>query len=446
MDTSAPDGRVWEVVVIGAGQAGLATAHDLARRGLVPGRDFLVLDASMGPGGAWRERWDSLSLGRAHAIADLPGLALGPADPSVPASEVVAAYYRRYEERFALSVLRPARVTAVRPTDLPARPLLVGEAGPGRVATGPDEGDPGPDEGDPGVAALAGSRGEPDRSCSLLSVEAEVGGTGQRFLTRMVVSAAGTWTRPYIPWVPGASQFRGTQLHTVGYRRAEDFAGRRVVVVGGGLSAVQFLLELAPVAETIWATRRPPNFTDVAFDQEWGAGVERAVQQRTSGGQLPASVVRTTGIPREPAYLRAIEAGILVSRGMFDMVGPRAVRFSPASSVRGADALGPSASPGGDLVEPASWRPVATPTWERVDVIFWNTGFRSELRHLQPLHLREPGGGIRMVGRVQVARDPRVLLVGHGSSASTLGATRAGREAAQVAVARLGAGARARGH
>lgn len=73
-----------------------------------------------------------------------------------------------------------------------------------------------------------------------------------------------------------------------------------------------------------------------------------------------------------------------------------------------------------------------------MDVIFWNTGFRAATGHLSPLRLREPGSrGIHMDGRVSVARDPRVLLVGYGSSASTLGATRAGREAARVALSRL---------
>src|SRR5699024_5734038 len=63
----------WSVVIIGAGQAGLSAAHYLWRDGMVPGRDFLVLDAGAGPGGAWRERWDSLTLGRTNHVADLPG-------------------------------------------------------------------------------------------------------------------------------------------------------------------------------------------------------------------------------------------------------------------------------------------------------------------------------------------------------------------------------------
>jgi hypothetical protein len=76
----------------------------------------------------------------------------------------------------------------------------------------------------------------------------------------------------------------------------------------------------------------------------------------------------------------------------------------------------------------------------RADVILWCTGFRSSLDHLAPLMLREPGGGITMTGRLatQVAKDPRVPLVGYGPSASTIGANRAGAAAAKELMAFLG--------
>jgi hypothetical protein len=63
-------------------------------------------------------------------------------------------------------------------------------------------------------------------------------------------------------------------------------------------------------------------------------------------------------------------------------------------------------------------------------VILWATGFRAALNHLAPLHLRGPGGGIRMDG-TSVAGEPRVHLVGYGPSASTVGANRAGQAAAR---------------
>ena len=76
----------------------------------------------------------------------------------------------------------------------------------------------------------------------------------------------------------------------------------------------------------------------------------------------------------------------------------------------------------------------------RADVILWCTGFRSSLDHLGPLMLREPGGGITMIGTLatQAAKDPRVHLVGYGSSASTIGANRAGAAAAKELVTFLG--------
>jgi hypothetical protein len=70
-------------------------------------------------------------------------------------------------------------------------------------------------------------------------------------------------------------------------------------------------------------------------------------------------------------------------------------------------------------------------------VIFWNTGFRAALKHLAPLHLRTPDGGIAMDTEVAVRGDPRIFLVGYGSASSTVGATRAGRIAARELLRRL---------
>lgn len=380
-------------VVAGAGQAGLAAAHTLMQRGLEAGVDFVVLDANEGPGGAWRHRWDSLTLGKAHGIADLPGLPMERPDPVIPASELVSDYYGAYEDFFELSVIRPARVVQV--------------TSPEGLRTGP------------------------------LDVTYETGERTHRITTDHFLNATGTWDNPFIPWVPGLQDFEGRQLHTVDYVKKEDFAGQRVLVVGGGLSAVQFLLELEPVvAATIWATRRPPNFTDRGFDERWGLDVESAVRERTGAGLPAASVVRTTGIPMIPEYVRGVERGLLVSRGRFERVLPRGVRFGTPLSHR-TGGLGPSVRE--HLALPASWDPFPPGHEVEVDVIFWNTGFRPALRHLAPLKLRHADGGIRMDGEVRVAADPRVWLVGYGSTASTIGATRAGRRAGADVARRINA-------
>src|SRR3954447_11094723 len=207
-----------EVVVIGAGRAGLSAAHPLAGVGFGPGTGFVVLDADAGPGGAWQHRWPSLTLARAHRIHPLPGMPLPDADPTAPASEVVAGWFAAYERRFELPVRRPVAVRAVRATD------------DGLV--------------------LDTSEG--------------------RWTARGLVNATGTWTRPFWPAYPGRELFRGRQLHAADYRSAEEFRGRHVVVVGGGTSAVQQLIDLSEAADTTWVPRRPPVWRSSAFDEDAG--------------------------------------------------------------------------------------------------------------------------------------------------------------------------------
>src|SRR5215213_6748418 len=63
-----------DIVVIGAGQAGLSSAYHLKKRGLAPEQGFVVLDQSPQAGGAWQFRWPSLKLSTVNRIHDLPGM------------------------------------------------------------------------------------------------------------------------------------------------------------------------------------------------------------------------------------------------------------------------------------------------------------------------------------------------------------------------------------
>lgn len=73
-----------------------------------------MLDGEDGPGGAWRHRWDSLTIGKARRIADLPHFPAGELDETLPSSRVVADYYGAFERERGLSVQRPVRPGAVR--------------------------------------------------------------------------------------------------------------------------------------------------------------------------------------------------------------------------------------------------------------------------------------------------------------------------------------------
>ncbi|MEU9761484.1 NAD(P)-binding domain-containing protein [Streptomyces sp. NPDC047987] len=336
-----------DVVVIGAGQAGLSGAYHLRRVGLEPDRDFVVLDHSPRPGGAWQFRWPSLTYGKVHGVHALPGMELTGADDDRPSSEVIGAYFDSYERTFDLRVHRPVDVSAVR-------------------------------EGDGGRLLVATSEGT--------------------YATRALINATGTWDRPFRPRYPGQESFRGRQLHTAHYPGPDAFAGQRVVVVGGGASGTQHLMEIAEVAAgTHWVTRRPPVFRDGPFDEGRGRAAVAMVEERVRRGLPPQSVVSVTGLPLNDAVRRARAEGVLDRLPMFDRITPTGVAWDDGRTV---DA----------------------------DVILWATGFRAAIDHLAPLRLREPGGGIGIDG-TRAVRDGRVHLVGYGPSASTIGANRAGRAA-----------------
>ncbi|MER5626745.1 NAD(P)-binding domain-containing protein [Streptosporangium sp. NPDC002544] len=88
-----------------------------------------------------------------------------------------------------------------------------------------------------------------------LTVQADAG----TWQARIVISATGTWWRPFIPHYPGIGDFEGRQLHTAGHTGPELLRGERVVIVGGANSAAQILAEVSTAASTTWATLRPPR-------------------------------------------------------------------------------------------------------------------------------------------------------------------------------------------
>lgn len=342
------------IVVIGAGQAGLSAAYHLKKEGLEPGKGFVILDDEFGPGGAWQHRWDSLKLSNVNGINDLPGMKFADAvhtkDTELQANIAIPKYFEQYEKTFELPVIRPIRVHEV-----------VERNGRFIIRT-----------------------------------------NGIQFNALGLINATGTWKTPHCPKYPGWQKFRGRQLHTGEYKNAEEFIGKHVIIVGGGISAVQLLGEVSKVTQITWVARRSPDFRKYEFTQEKGREAVAMVEKRVREGLPPKSVVSVTGLPITPAIEEMLNSGVLDRKPMFEEITETGVRWKDGTTL---DA----------------------------DVIFWNTGFRHSLNHFASLHLMNDKNGIEMAGKLatQVAKDPRIHLVGYGPSASTIGANRAGRIAAK---------------
>jgi putative flavoprotein involved in K+ transport len=183
----------YDVVVIGAGQAGLAIGHLLGRQG----RRFVIVEAADSVGSAWRSRWDSLVLFTPRRYDTLPGLAF-PGDPDgYPTRDEVIAYLERYSAHFQLPIALSSPVRSLRR------------------------------QGDAFVLE-AGER---------------------RLLADQVIVATGPFQVPNMPALADGLSDEVFQTHSTGYRRPADVPEGRVLVVGGGNTGFQIAKELAATRE-----------------------------------------------------------------------------------------------------------------------------------------------------------------------------------------------------
>lgn len=252
-----------DLLIIGAGQSGLAAAYEARRAGLAP----LVLEASERPAGAWPGYYDSLTLFSPARYSALPGRPM-PGDPDrYPTRDELAAYLTDYARQFGDAIRLGERVERVEP-----RP------GDGlRVTT------------DAGNEWHAGA----------------------------VIAASGSFGSPHVPSLPGLDGFEGAVLHARDYTSPAALAGQRVVVVGAGNSAIQIAVELAAQATATLATRAPIRWVDqvhLGRDLHWWLRRTRLDTAPLSRwlGRLPVSVI-DTGI-----YRAALAAGRPDRRPMFD--------------------------------------------------------------------------------------------------------------------------------
>jgi len=278
-----------DVLIVGAGQAGLASARAVARAGLHP----VVLEASERVGGSWSSYYDSLTLFSPARFSELPGFRFGGDPDHYPHRDEVIAYLRAFADTLDAQVHTNTRVDHLKATGAPG----------GRSRF---------------VAHTA---------------------TGHTFEGVGLVAATGGFSRPYTPEVPGLGSFTGTAIHASDYQTPEPFAGQRVVVIGAGNSAVQVAVELAESAEVTLATREPLKFANpilLGRDLHWWM-VTSGLDSLPIGRWLPR-LPKQPVVDKDGNYSAAIAAGRPSRRPMFTAVEDDHLTWADGSTER-VDAL-----------------------------------------------------------------------------------------------------------
>ena len=189
-----------QVVVIGAGQAGLSVGYHLAQLGI----QFVILEARERIGDSWRERWDSLRLFTTGRLDSLDGMPFPAPGHQFPTKDEMAAYLEAYATRFRL----PVR-TGVRVTGLTRR-------------------------GDRYLVSAGDLRFEADH----------------------VVVAMASYQEPRIPAFAAELAPEIRQLHSREYRRPSQLQPGGVLVVGAGNSGAEIALEAVRTGHETWLSGR----------------------------------------------------------------------------------------------------------------------------------------------------------------------------------------------
>jgi putative flavoprotein involved in K+ transport len=263
------------VVVIGAGQAGLAVGYHLARQG----RRFLILDRADAIAAAWRERWDSLTLFTPRRYDALPGMPF-PGDPDgYPGRDEVVAYLRSYGAEFELPVRLDRRARALR------------RGGDGRFEIELDE---------------------------------------ESLTADQVVVATGPFQDPRVPGFASDLAAGVVHMHSAAYRAPADLPYGTIAVVGGGNTGFQIAEELAATRDVhlaIGGRQLPFPQRFLGRDLFWWLSKTRLIEQSvgtkfgkrmsqkdTLVGSKP-SRSRKLGVTLHPRAVRASGRSIAFENG-----------------------------------------------------------------------------------------------------------------------------------
>jgi putative flavoprotein involved in K+ transport len=207
----------WHTIVIGGGQAGLATGYHLKKKGV----DFLILDAEAQTGDSWRRRWNSLRLFTPAWNNGMPGYKFPGDQNAFPTKDEAAAFLQEYKEEFKLPVLHHARVMMVKKSAHGFQIMLK------------------------------------DRVLE----------------TQHLVIATGNYAIPKIPAFAHELKENIMQLHSSDYTSPDDLPEGNILVVGAGTSGFQIAMDLLREKRSIFIAGKPtaqiPDFVFKYFGRQF---------------------------------------------------------------------------------------------------------------------------------------------------------------------------------
>jgi putative flavoprotein involved in K+ transport len=189
-----------DTIIIGGGQAGLATGYFLVQQG----RDIVILDENLRTGDSWRKRWENLKLFTPNKFNGLPGSPFPKPGDKFPTKDEIADYLETYARQFKLPVHYGIKVDSLK------------------------------------------------RNGKRYHIIANT----VNFFARNVVIATGPFQVPYTP--PFASQLDSSiqQIHSSAYCNPQQITANSVLIVGAGNSGAEIALELVQNGKQVWLAGR----------------------------------------------------------------------------------------------------------------------------------------------------------------------------------------------
>jgi len=346
--------KIYDTLVIGGGQAGLSIAYFLRRKKV----EYLILDDQEKAGGSWLQTWESLKLFSPTEYSSLSGWGMPKSENEYPTKDEFISYLGQYESRYDIPIQRDSKVISV------------------------------------------------SKENNIFKVETNQG----IFYSKTLVSATGNAQQPFIPTYSGQEVFKGEQIHSSYYRNANNLAGKKVLIVGGGNSGAQVLAEVSKVAQTQWVTLDEPYFLPDDIDGRYlfNAATQKFLGNPTNNKSgIKASL---SNIVMVESVKEARDRNVLHAKRPFKSFYEHGVIWKDGNK-------------------------------ETFDVVIWCTGFKANLNHLESLNIIE-NNRIK-THYTRSVKEPNLWLLGYGSwtgfaSATIYGVGKTARQTAKEIIEFLG--------